>query len=742
MKPRVPLYDRLPEIYKIKDEEQSPRDQLKNYLSIVEKVFEEIEENIESLHNDFFIETCADWAIPYIGDLLGTSHLQGDPWTLRADVADTIELRRRKGTLGAVELLTRDLTGWAVHCVELRENLVWNQHLNHQRPDLGGTPPCKESKDGIHAVIRGGTATLRDSATISLIGTPFDKYAHIADVRPPASSIRYNLPNLAVFLWRLKDYRIPFSKPVPVPGSSTQPINTDQGPFVLGFDIHPLGETITLFNNRRVFDETRGLTAIDEAPGPIPSVSLNKGSYADTWSKYVSLDYYDENDPESTVSKNLSDVGIQFHIPQSAFKNVRIDEQWSVRGADLGTCVTTLNPPVRSYEIVIDPVIGRFFISVENQEQKEALEKTLLLTYSYGAVGPVGAHPELHPLPADDEWDGCKSISIGYHTGRELQDALEGLNSPNRPVIIEINDSKVYDLDFSSLQLKSSIAIKAVDNQRPIIRLASPLGFDASTSEGNVTVYLKGLYFTHGPEIASDENPLIGKAAVDRMVIDSCTLDPGGCRKFDGSRGNIRVSMKLKDEDEFTHVPEIHIRRSITGPLFIDSGYTLNLTDSIIDAGRGINESGPEIALSGDNKDLSSWGPKTTVSGVTVFGCMRVEKLSGTGGIWSHSLEVLDNQKGCIRFSYCSGINDRLPQNYKCVKGTEAKLLFTDEVFGNPGYGQLTHSTDFQIRERGPNDDAMGAFGFMLEAHKWLNLQIRYREFMPVGIGLLIIPVT
>ena len=132
--------------------------------------------------------------IAYIADLLGTSHLAGDPWTLRADVADTIALRRRKGTLGAIELLTFNLTRWGVHCVELRENLVWQQHLNHQRPDQGGQPPYGLPGVTRHQVIRGGTATLRDPATLSLLNTPFDRFGHIPDLRPPAGNgIRYNL---------------------------------------------------------------------------------------------------------------------------------------------------------------------------------------------------------------------------------------------------------------------------------------------------------------------------------------------------------------------------------------------------------------------------------------------------------------------------------------------------------------------------------------------------------------------
>ena len=61
---RVPLYERLPEIYRIKDEEQQPPGQLKSYLALVEEVFGAIHENIESLYHDLFIETCDDWVIP------------------------------------------------------------------------------------------------------------------------------------------------------------------------------------------------------------------------------------------------------------------------------------------------------------------------------------------------------------------------------------------------------------------------------------------------------------------------------------------------------------------------------------------------------------------------------------------------------------------------------------------------------------------------------------------------------
>jgi hypothetical protein len=220
-KKRVNLYDRLPEIYRIKDEEQQPPGQLKSYLSIVEDLFGEIHENIESLYHDFFIETCDEWVIPYIGDLLGNSHLQGDAWTLRADVADAIALRRRKGSLVGIERLTYDLTQWGIHCVELRENLLLNQHFNHQRPDDIVVDDGDVNVNDINhfqslgTPVRGGTVNLRDPALLSLINTPFDPFAYTADLRPHYfGSINRNLSNLAVFLWRLETYQVQASKPL------------------------------------------------------------------------------------------------------------------------------------------------------------------------------------------------------------------------------------------------------------------------------------------------------------------------------------------------------------------------------------------------------------------------------------------------------------------------------------------------------------------------------------------------
>ena len=81
--------------------------------------------------------------------------------------------------------------------------------------------------------------------------------------------------------------------------------------------------------------------------------------------------------------------------------------------------------------------------------------------------------------------------------------------------------------------------------------------------------------------------------------------------------------------------------------------------------------------------------------------------------------EVLDNQHGCIKNSWFSGDADRLPPNHFCLRAPDARLAFTSEWFNDPGYGQVARAADVRIRTLGPDDDVMGAFGFLLEAHKW-----------------------
>ena len=734
----VKLYERLPEIYRIRDSELAQYGRsgpLESYLRLAEYAFSAIHDNIEELYDNLFIETCDDWVVPYIGDSLGTSHLKGDPWNTRADVADTIALRRRKGTLGAIELLTYDLTEWGVHCVEMRENLAWCQHLNHRRPDdeTGGT--------GMYTVPRGGMATLRDPAMLSLIDKPYDPYAHVADLKPPAGNqLRYNLPDLAIFLWRLKAYHIALTRPVKRGVVANHAPGPGEAKNIVCFDIHPLGEPVRLFNmGPDVWNETQApeqindLTGVDEVPGPIEVARLTAGSEAGNWQMYVSVRTDDSPD---------TGAALQIVLPSADFS--QSIGTWKTRGASLCGW-KSLYPPLKNHEVAIDPVIGRIALGVDDHEA-DALN-ALMVGYTYGAVGPVGTHPiPRSPAPASWNDERVELRLADISSDHDLSKALGALQNAGQPIVIEISDSMVYDVSQPDITLKKSLIIRAADGHRPIIRLARPLRFKKAAGASDVTVHLEGLYLTYGSVTANDDpkltQPLISMAAVDQVEIIGCTLDPGGFNMLKGGRAPIKTAMRLENVAGIN--PDITIDHSITGPLFIDTDYDLSLAYTIVDAGSGVNSKQASFALSGNpDKPESTWGPRTTAEWVTVFGRMRVQGLSGKGGIWVHALEVLDNQKGCIRNSYVSGHGDRLPQNYPPIRGSDGtRLLFNGEAFGDMAYGQLSTDADFKVRERGPGDDMMGAFGLTMESHKWRNLTIRYREFMPVGVRLLIIPIT
>src|SRR5438045_4199491 len=67
----------------------------------------------DRLWDDQFIDLCDSWAVPYLGDLLGTRLVSIlNTRARRIDVAKTIYYRRRKGTVRVLEELISDITGW------------------------------------------------------------------------------------------------------------------------------------------------------------------------------------------------------------------------------------------------------------------------------------------------------------------------------------------------------------------------------------------------------------------------------------------------------------------------------------------------------------------------------------------------------------------------------------------------------------------------------------------------------
>jgi hypothetical protein len=199
------LFQLLPVVYQSRDADQGYP--LRALLRVVAEQVNVVEENIAQLYQNWFIETCEDWVVPYIGDLIGYRLVReaGEPAGVtspeerrlekllipRRDVANTVRHRRRKGTLALLEQLAEDAAGWPARAVEFYRLLGVAQHLNHLRLE------------------RGRTVELRDGDALDLLDGPFDRIAHTVDVRRPTSLRtrgRYDIPSIGLFVWRLRSY--------------------------------------------------------------------------------------------------------------------------------------------------------------------------------------------------------------------------------------------------------------------------------------------------------------------------------------------------------------------------------------------------------------------------------------------------------------------------------------------------------------------------------------------------------
>ncbi|MCR9088139.1 MAG: phage tail protein [Rhodobacteraceae bacterium] len=205
------LFDLLPAYLRLRDAEEGraikgrvapgttdPRSiedfgPLRTLASLVAREGQIVDESLDRLYDDAFIETCAPWAIPYIAELLGVRGLADLPEGLdmRARVANALELRARKGTLRALEQAAADFSGWPVFAVEYWQRTSHVQAMRLPHPEMGRT------------------VDVRVRPRLARIATPFERDARNVEVRRIATAGgRWNLGNIGLHVWRMRPYSI------------------------------------------------------------------------------------------------------------------------------------------------------------------------------------------------------------------------------------------------------------------------------------------------------------------------------------------------------------------------------------------------------------------------------------------------------------------------------------------------------------------------------------------------------
>src|SRR5664279_3135988 len=256
------LFPLLPAVYRTRDAANG--NPLQAFFAVLAAQSDVVEENIQQLYDDQFIETCAQWVIPYIGDLIGYNSIYevaSSNFDSRAEVANTIGYRRRKGTLLALEQLAMDVSGRPAVAVEEFRRLITTESMRLVRPH------------------HGATVNLRNISKLDKLSTAFDKENRTIDVRRIAPRLRlaadpdptpldislhgpgrFNIPDIAIHLWRWRSWPV-VNAPATVVGGGR-------------YMFSPLGHNIALFSQPHARSSFSSLTTRIDVPQPLSLIHL------------------------------------------------------------------------------------------------------------------------------------------------------------------------------------------------------------------------------------------------------------------------------------------------------------------------------------------------------------------------------------------------------------------------------------------------------------------------------------
>jgi hypothetical protein len=767
------LYDLLPVIYRIRDAQKG--EPLRALLRVIGEQVDVVEEDIRQLYENWFIETCQDWVVPYIGDLIGYEQV-GVSGNLavdtpegqermrvlipRREVANTVRYRRRKGTLALLEDLARDVAGWPARAVEFYTLLGWTQPVFAPRPD------------------RGGLADIRNGDAMDKVGGPFDTTAHTVDTRQIRSRYdpagRFNIPNVGIYIWRLKSYSV----------TKTQAYCVEkQGKNCFTFSA--LGNDTPLFT--RPEDEPSADHIAQEMNVPDP-IRRRVTASPDRYGEGKSLAIWAQNWPKKGTKQPVPGTNI---VPADL-------SGWSY--------------VPKKGSVAVDPVLGRIVFPSRHPPDR------VMVSYQYGFSADIGGGEYNRPVQQPGM---VRLFQVGKGHLATLNEALvqwyREMQENPADAVIQIEDSWVYverigipmegGIEESrAIPLVSgySLQIRAANGKRPILRILdyTTEGPDALTvhvSEGSrftldgLTIEGRGVHIegpasfaedtglesnSAGPEQAtssaqSGEPPCFdqeGAGGEDKppsfIRISHCTLVPGWTIRG----GDCEPAWPAEPSLELIDLPaRVEIDHSILGSIQVSSNEVhtdpipMEIRDSIIDA-TGTDCDSPECIAIG-NPDVGMAFANLTIRRSTLIGKALVHSVElAENSIFHGTLRVARRQIGCLRF--CSvKPKSRTPRRYHCqpdlvekpirevlqkengltneerdrlerllsMERLRVKPQFTSTRYGTPGYCQLARTCANEIRSGADDGSEMGVFHDLYQPQREELLRTRLDEYVPAG---------
>lgn len=692
------LFDLLPAIYRIRDAERGGP--LQALLSVVADQIAVLEEDLQQLEDDQFIETCAEWVVPYIGDLIGFRGLHGvvpKVVSARAEVANTIGYRRRKGTAAMLEQLAHDVTGWHARVVEFFEMLATTQHMNHIRPTNAYAPD------------------LRRWEPLERLNTAFETTAHTVDVRSIADGDgKYNIPNIGIFLWRLTACPLTNS-----PACRLNGIVTDRR-----FLFSPLGNNTQLFSGAETEDEVAHLAEPINVPELISRRVLD-----------AHLSEYYGREKSFSIQSN----GHEIPIDQICVCNLS-----DVPGGDWAH-----QPPQN--RVAVDPVLGRihFGESIALQDPR--------VTFHYGFAADLGGGEYERQNSFDANLAKVARVITVPQVDPPVEtiaDALSLLGSQNG--IIEIANSDRHELPNSiRLAPNQRLELRAANRCRPLLELTSDISI---SGDADSELVLNGLLIpAHGLQVPNADN------ALRRLRLSHCTLVPGRSLTLTGEPQQpdaVSLTVALPSvQVELDHCIVGSLRVTHSAHVRINDSVIDATSDAALTYA---DDSGTRPGAPLRINDSTVIGRVHTVALELASNAIFVSQ-SAASGTLKEPLFSERKQSGCVRFSFLPD-GARVPRRFRCqpdlaigqaiedakkinpnLSPAKQKLLavtirawlkpnFTDLRYGQAGYAQLRTSTPLAIRAGADDESEMGAFHELHQPQRETNLRVRLEEYLRLGL--------
>jgi hypothetical protein len=735
------LYDLLPAYYRSVDDDGGLP--LQSFIEVLAREGGIVEDHINQLYENWFIETCEEWVVPYIGDLLGVKNIHeiaGAAFSRRAYVGNTLAYRRRKGTLPVLEQLALGVTGWHSRAVEFFQLLSATQNVNHVRPHCTVTP------------------NLREMNKVDLINTAFDKQSHTVDVgRISVGLGKYNIQNIGIYLWRLQSYRMKMADARKVGPQTGIPDDA--------YTFSPLGLGVHLFNIPQTESDIVHVAEEINVPGMMRRRvlydELETAREAIVNGKQPEYLYFKAIYPlifqlfTQTAGNPAAAVPVE-EIAICNLSNWRVPPVSKIYKKYVpGSGYVDVAMPITA---AVDPVLGRIVFS-------NPVGGTQVLTnHSYGFSGDVSGGTYDRKLSLGEVEDTIFDWHVGvskdkssvlaepiYQTLQEAINDWNGQGGKVRTGLITIMDNRSYHevVGLTSIQIGEGRQLYIIAADWPVVHLAGvPTRVPGSFNSEDLRPHIHRDLDVEGtaPAGSSSGGSLLingllieGKLTIKNGNLKTCSVQH--CTLVPAS-GGVEAALQ-------SSILEVSLKQSVFGAVQVLSvGALVCLDECIIDHKSGIAISVPEGQLGVQNS--------------TVFGSVEAQSLDAGNSIFNDRIDIARRQTGCVRFSFVP-FGSVTPRRYRCQPELEIqeqvnernKLgplsvaeelairnrvlswlipTFNSLAYGHHAYCQLSNATPEAITTGGDNAAEMGVFNYLQQPQRLANLEVVMEEYLRLGL--------